>query len=470
MSSEPPTPNEPSTPGEASTPGEPPTPSEPPMPGEPPRPGETSVPGEPPIPGVPPRPSEAPAPTGPPMPDLPHTSVQPLTASEPPAPERGSARQPALWLAGGAFLLALAALVVAVTRDGGSEPAEVTAGATTAGPRESVVSSTPDEPSVLPTRTAAPEAAPTEHATSGSVPDAAVTCPPASVKVSDATTLEQALAQARPGDSIALANGVYAGNFTAEASGTAEKPIFLCGSAGAVVDGGDTDDGYAFHLDRVSNWRLVGFTVRNAQKGVMADGVVGTVIQGLTVEQIGDEAIHLRNFSSDNMVRDNTIRDTGLRREKYGEGVYIGTAKSNWCTVSDCKTDASDRNVVLGNDIRDTTAESIDIKEGTSDGKVIDNTFDGSKLSGSHNNDSWVDVKGNGWLLQGNTGSNSPEDGFQTHKLVNGWGTGNIFKDNTANVDGPGYGFHLTSDGNKVTCDNKAKDAAEGLANVDCSS
>ncbi|KFF97007.1 hypothetical protein IQ62_33515 [Streptomyces scabiei] len=396
-------------------------------------------------------------------------SSEPTTSNPPPAPERGPARQPALWLAGGAFLLALTALIVAVTGDGGGSEPEVTAGATTAGPRTPEASANEEEPSALPTRSVIEEA-PTEQATSGSVPDAAVTCPAASVKVSDTATLEQALAQARPGDSISLGNGTYVGNFTAEVSGTAAKPIFLCGGAGAVVDGGDTDDGYAFHLDRVSNWRLVGFTVRNAQKGVMADGVVGTVIQGLTVEQIGDEAIHLRNFSSDNMVRDNTIRDTGLRREKYGEGVYIGTAKSNWCTVSDCKTDASDRNVVLGNDISDTTAESIDIKEGTSDGKVIDNTFDGSKLSGSHNNDSWVDVKGNGWLLQGNTGSHSPEDGFQTHKLVNGWGTGNIFKDNTANVDGPGYGFHLTSDGNKVTCDNKANDAAEGLANVDCAS
>ena len=137
--------------------------------------------------------------------------------------------------------------------------------------------------------------------------------------------------------------------------------------------------------------------------------------------------------------------------------------------MTDCKTDTSDRNVVLGNHISGTTAESIDIKEGTSDGKVIDNTFDGSKLSGSHN-DSWVDVKGNGWLLQGNTGSHSPEDGFQTHQIVKGWGTGNTFKGNTANVDGPGYGFHLTSDGNTVTCDNKADGVAEGLANVDCTS
>lgn len=410
--------------------------------------------------------SSPPAPASPPPPAMPPA---PVTPPQPAAPANGPARQPTFWLAAGAFLVAVAALVVAVANSGDSGP-EVTAGATTAGPRVPEASAAEDEPSAEPTPTEEVEPTPTARASSGSVPSSAVDCPKASVEVNDTASLEQALTQARPGDSISLANGIYLGNFTAEASGTAEKPIFLCGGSGAVVDGGDTDDGYAFHLDRVSHWRLVGFTVRNAQKGVMADGTVGSVIQGLTVEQIGDEAIHLRNFSSDNMVRDNTIRTTGLRREKYGEGIYIGTAESNWCTVSDCKTDASDRNVLLGNDISDTTAESIDIKEGTSDGKVIDNTFDGSKLSGSHNNDSWVDVKGNGWLLQGNTGSNSTEDGFQTHKIVNGWGTRNIFRDNTANVDGPGYGFRLTSDGNTVTCDNKVTKAAEGLANVDCTS
>ncbi|MFJ1731012.1 hypothetical protein [Streptomyces sp. NPDC088254] len=412
----------------------------------------------------------------------PAEAAAPAEAAGPPmpayAPSAGgdgggssASRQPAVWLAGGAFLLALTALIVVVARDGDAEP-KVTAGASTAGPSVSPPGLLPAEetPSALPSRSVAPKAPSTARPTRGAVPSEAVSCPAATVKVSNAETLEQALAQAQPGDSIALAAGTYAGNFVAEVSGTEAKPIFLCGGSGAVIDGGDTDDGYAFHLKNASYWRLVGFTVRNAQKGVMADGVVGSVLQGLTVEQIGDEAIHLRDFSSDNMVRDNTIRTTGLRREKFGEGIYIGTAESNWCTVTDCKTDTSDRNVVMGNHISDTTAESIDIKEGTSDGKVIDNTFDGSKLSGSHNNDSWVDVKGNGWLLEGNTGSHTPMDGFQTHQIVSGWGTGNTFRGNTANVDGPGYGFHLTSEGNKVACDNKANGANEGLTNVDCGS
>ncbi|QXE35408.1 right-handed parallel beta-helix repeat-containing protein [Streptomyces sp. GMY02] len=394
----------------------------------------------------------------PPPPDLPE-------APEPPR-RTGLPSGPALWLSGGAFLIALAALVVAIAGSGDSSEPEVTAGATTAGPN----ATWSVRPGTLPDDPAEPDPVVTDGASTGSAspaPSGQVDCPPASVTAFDAPSLEEALAQAGPGDSIRLADGTYTGRFTAKTPGLAENPVFLCGGPGAVVDGGGTDGGYALHLDGASYWRLVGFTVRNGQKGVMADRVRGTVIQGLTVERIGDEAIHLRNFSSDNMVRDNTIRTTGLRKEKFGEGVYIGSAESNWCTVSQCKPDASDRNAVVGNRISDTTAEAVDIKEGTTGGRITGNSFDGSKLDGSHN-DSWVDVKGNGWLIQGNTGRHSPEDGFQTHEILKGWGSGNTFKGNTAQVDGPGWGFHLTSDGNEVACDNKVTGAAKGLANAAC--
>ncbi|WP_328766838.1 right-handed parallel beta-helix repeat-containing protein [Streptomyces sp. NBC_00286] len=381
-----------------------------------------------------------------------------------------------LWLATGAFICSVIALIVALT-SGGDSAAPDTAGATgEVGPTATSRKPTPSTDEA-PTDTAEPSAPSTTPAT-GSTPGATpgggagsakeVSCPAATVSVNDADSLEEALADAGPGDSIGLADGTYEGRFEATTPGTADQPVFVCGGLGAVIDGGGTDGGYGFHLDGAAHWRLVGFTVRNSQKGVMADRVQGSVIQGLTVEQIGDEAIHLRNFSTDNVVLNNTVRDTGQRKEKFGEGVYIGSAESNWCTVSDCKPDASDRNVISGNDISATTAESIDIKEGTSGGKVIGNTFDGSRLSGSHN-DSWVDVKGNGWLIQGNTGRNALEDGFQTHEIIDGWGTDNTFKGNTAEVNGPGYGFKLTPvEGNKVACDNKAEGAAKGLANVDC--
>ncbi|MDQ7908470.1 right-handed parallel beta-helix repeat-containing protein [Phytohabitans sp. ZYX-F-186] len=363
-----------------------------------------------------------------------------------------SALSRALLVGAGAVAGAALAVTVTLAATGGSD--EPTAGEWTS-----------VEPA--PPTTGAPATSAPTQAVAPPV-DGLVTCPPATVTVTDAQSLGAALGQAKPGDSIHLADGVYEEKFVASTPGTADQPIFLCGGSGAVIDAGGVKGGYGFHLKGASHWRLVGFTVRNAQKGVMADQVQGAVIQQLTVEQIGDEGIHLRNFSTDNLVQANTVRDTGHRRDTFGEGIYVGTAESNWCEISNCKPDNSDRNVVRGNTISDTTAEAVDIKEGTTGGKLLDNTFDGARLSGSHN-DSWVDVKGNGWLIQGNTGRNSREDGFQTHEVVDGWGANNIFKANVAEVNGPGFGFNFTPvNGNTLGCDNKATGAAKGLANIDC--
>jgi len=295
----------------------------------------------------------------------------------------------------------------------------------------------------------------------------AIDCSKATVTVTTASELSNALTAAEPGAIISIAPGTYAGNFTATGDGTPDRPIALCGERDSILDGGTVDDGYVMHLERASYWVLQGFTVQNGQKGVMIDGTTNSIVQGLTVHTIGDEAIHLRKFSSDNQVLANTIRDTGLRKEKFGEGVYVGSAESNWCDISNCEPDKSDRNRIADNTISNTTSENVDIKEGTSDGVLRGNSLDGSAITGA---DSWVDVKGNGWLIEGNSGENSPQDGFQTHEIIDGWGTDNVFRDNSAIVNGPGVGFSLTPErDNVVECDNTAADAGEGLSNVDCS-
>lgn len=289
---------------------------------------------------------------------------------------------------------------------------------------------------------------------------------PSSTTVTTAEELQDALTAATPGTVIFLAPGTYEGTFTAQAQGTQSQPIVLCGTADSVLDGGAIDGGYVFHLDGASYWTLQGFSVRNGQKGVMADGTVGTVIRGLTVSEIGDEAIHLRRFSTDNLVVDNHIRQTGLRKPKFGEGIYIGTAESNWCDVSDCEPDRSDRNQITGNDIAETTSENVDIKEGTTGGVLSNNTLDGAAITAA---DSWVDVKGNNWVIDGNAGTDAPQDGFQTHEILDGWGTWNVFRNNTAAVNGPGYGYALAPErDNIVECNNSASGAEEGRANVKC--
>lgn len=350
-----------------------------------------------------------------------------------------------------ALVLAVVALVVAAV--------VVVVGLDTTGGRGSAGRERDAQPA--PTADAAPAPAPAPVATS-------VECPEPTVRVADATDLENALDSAQPGDVIGLAAGTYTGNFTATADGTADQPITLCGDAETILDGGTTDDGYVFHLEDSSYWVLQGFTVRNGQKGVMVDRTTNTVIQGLTVTTIGDEAIHLRTFSTDNRVIGNTISDTGLRRAKFGEGIYIGTAESNWCDISNCEPDRSDRNEIVGNTISGTTSENVDIKEGTSDGILRANSFDGSALVEA---DSWVDVKGRGWVITGNTGADSPLDGFQTHEIVDGWGTENVFRDNVADVNGPGVGYSLKPvRDNVVDCSNTATAAGEGLSNEPCTS
>lgn len=295
------------------------------------------------------------------------------------------------------------------------------------------------------------------------------TCPDQTVTPLSSAELRTALRKARPGDVIAVEPGVYAGHFTIRAKGTPERPIHLCGPREAVLDGRALNQGYVLHLDGAANWRLSGFTVRNGLKGVMVDGGRSNVLQGLAVEETGDEAVHLRRASVGNVVRGLEIRRTGRVHPRFGEGLYVGTAKSNWCDISACGPDRSDRNQLLSNKITLTTAESIDVKEGTSRGVIAGNTFDGRALTGDA--DSWVDVKGNNWTITENRGEFSPRDGFQTHQILKGWGDHNVFTNNRARMTGGagGFGFFLDKPlSNEVACDNEQTAASKGLSNRPC--
>jgi nitrous oxidase accessory protein NosD len=332
-----------------------------------------------------------------------------------------------------------------------------------------------DSDQAAPSSAGVPSASPSGSPPSTS-PPSATPPPPASctgattVDVSTAADLRRALADAQPGQVIRLADGRYEGNFVATAKASATAPIHLCGSRGAILDGGDVDGGYTLHLSGATYWQVSGLTVTGGQKGVMVDAGAGNRIEGLMVTSVGDEAIHLRTGSSDNVVSGNSVRDTGLRRPKFGEGIYIGTARSNWCQITNCEPDRSDRNVIEGNDIAGTTAEAVDVKEGTSGGVLRSNTFDGSAMVES---DSWVDVKGNGWRIQGNSGRAAPADGFQVHEVLEGWGRGNVFTGNSGTVDAKGFlinvaGPRAVRESTTVGCDNRAGGAGSGLSNVAC--
>jgi F5/8 type C domain/Right handed beta helix region len=285
------------------------------------------------------------------------------------------------------------------------------------------------------------------------------------INVSTASQLTAALQNALPGDEIRMADGTYAGRFIISRSGTAAAPIVLTGSRAAVINGGGTGSGRIVQL-QADNWRLVGFTVTNGQKGIMALGAHNTIIDGVRVHHIGDEAIHFRDASTDNTVQNSDVSDTGLREPGFGEGLYFGQAVSNWVNG---QPDRSDRNKAINNKIGpNVRAESLDIKEGTTGGEVRGNTFDGAGMTGANFADSWLDVKGNGYRITGNRGTTALLDGYQTHVAVSGWGNNNVFNGNTVDVRASGFGFNInrSTTGNVVCSNNIVTNAGSGAANV----
>jgi hypothetical protein len=284
------------------------------------------------------------------------------------------------------------------------------------------------------------------------------------LSVSTARELGAALAGARPGDLIRLEDGVYTGRFSITVSGSPELPIVLCGTPAAVLERGSLRSS-VLTLREANHWILDGFTVTNGLRGLMLRTASSNTLQRLILHGFAQEAVHFQEFSSYNVIRDSQIRDTGLVEARYGEGVYIGSSASRWVNGI---PDASDYNQVLDNVFGPNIgAESIDVKPGTTGGVIRGNRFSGVGTA----EDAWVDLSGNHYLVEDNYGEYlAVGHGFRVQMSVAGWGSHNEFRNNLANLQGPGYGFHIGSgtSGNIVRCSNRAVEAGRGFTNVNC--
>jgi hypothetical protein len=130
--------------------------------------------------------------------------------------------------------------------------------------------------------------------------------------------------------------------------------------------------------------------------------------------------------------------------------------------------DRSDAAQVIGNTISNTTAEGIDIKEGTTGGVITGNIFTNAGYSGENYADSWIDVKGNGYLIAGNSGSGTLLDAFQVHVALDDWGHGTVFRGNTVRGGVPGYEVSVQSGAVRTVVHCAPTGASRGLSNVAC--
>jgi hypothetical protein len=328
-------------------------------------------------------------------------------------------------------------------------------------------------------------------------PTTAPTTPPPSgpvVDVSTAAQLSTAIAAVRPGQTIRLAAGTYNGAFLARTAGTASAPITLTGPASAVITNPDSagspagscsvptagfDPGYGLWLYQAPYWRLTGFTINTAIKGIIIDNSAHVTIDGVTVQNINAEGVHFRSSSPDGVIQNSTIHNTGKVQPEYGEGIYLGSANSNWsCYGNTGGVDASDRVQVLNNHVGpNVAAEHVDVKEGTVGGVIRGNTWNGQGIAGQNSADSWLDVKGSNYLIENNTGTFTPPgvfaNGYETHNPTTGSGCGNTWRNNQSNLGGAGtWAINITSTSkctanpNVVYASNTVTNAKSGLTNI----
>ena len=301
------------------------------------------------------------------------------------------------------------------------------------------------------------------------------------VNVSNATELQNALNAATPGQTIQLASGVYnkSGGFTINAgvNGSAQNPITVKGNKNTIISSNSTATGNGLWLKGNSYWILDGFTVYKSKKAIMLDNSHHCEIKNITVNYIGDEGIHLRTYSSYNLVENCYVDSVGIVSASSGtaEAIYVGSSVNNWGTYTGGNPDTSNYNIINANTFGDNIpSENIDVKEGTIGGTISNNIFNGKGLNGINSGDSWLDMKGSYYNIECNSGNTTLKEGLQTHILIAGGGDYNTFSNNwSEGFSNAYYGINIQTSGgagtatHNIVCDNNTvKPGSKGLTNV----
>ena len=244
------------------------------------------------------------------------------------------------------------------------------------------------------------------------------------VFVSGSSQLRSALKSAKPGDMIFVKDGTYTGGYEIRnKQGTVWRPITVCGSSKAIIN---TPRNVGLLLNKTKYVNIVGLTVRNASKGIRLETAERCTLDKVTVANTGAEGIHIQYRSHYNTVKNSNISNAGKKVPRVGEGIYLGSSSRN------VRRDVCIGNNVLNNRITGTRAEPIDVKEYSRDGVISGNYLDGSRLCQCPDATSLINVKGNGYRIENNTGRNAIEEFYKTStvRTADGQGRNNIFKNN----------------------------------------
>ncbi len=114
---------------------------------------------------------------------------------------------------------------------------------------------------------------------------------------------------------------------------------------------------------------ITGIAVRRALWGIYVAESHRVTLQNNNVSDVGQEAIRVKDASTDVVIDGNSISQTGRRSSSAnGEGIYIGTGSPGG-------VDRVSNVSIINNQISNTTDEAIDIKDATTNIVIRGNTI-----------------------------------------------------------------------------------------------
>jgi hypothetical protein len=197
----------------------------------------------------------------------------------------------------------------------------------------------------------------------------------ATLAVSDAAELRNALAVAQAGDLILLAEGVHDvadGGFITRRGGVSGRPITLRGEGKGATLRWTAEARRACFNIRHSHYRIENLTIDangHSKRGILIEDADHGKLTLVTVINTNNEAFKIRKNSQYWLLDRCTARDIGLAGQ-YGEGFYGGDANANWTTAP--LPDQTGYITFLHCRAIRTMADGFDFKEGTHNIRVLD--------------------------------------------------------------------------------------------------
>lgn len=184
------------------------------------------------------------------------------------------------------------------------------------------------------------------------------------VSGSPVATLERALELVTPGGTIQFEAGTYGPLRVVGVSN-----VRLVGGGGVVFRGTSYSEQAGILIENSRDVELSGMTVNRALWGIYVSNSTNIGLRTNQVSDIGQEAIRIKDGSSNVVIDGNVISDTGRRSsDANGEGIYIGTGSPGG-------VDHVSNVTISRNRISRTTDEAIDIKTPSTNIVIRENTI-----------------------------------------------------------------------------------------------